>query len=223
MRAMILAAGRGERLRPLTDRTPKPLIEVAGRPLVVHHLEALARAGIHDIVINVSWLAERIESALGDGTDLGVRIRYSREPEPPLETAGGIVHALPLLGSAPFLVVNGDVWTDVDLGRVARTRLDGLAHLVLVDNPDHHPQGDFGIRDGRLALDAEPHWTFSGIGLYRPELFAGLAPGVRPLRPVLENAARSGGITAEHHTGAWTDVGTPERLEAVRSAAARRG
>jgi MurNAc alpha-1-phosphate uridylyltransferase len=250
MRAMILAAGRGERMRPLTDSCPKPLLPAGGRPLIAWHLERLARAGVRDVVINHAWLGERLEAALGDGTAWGVRIRWSAETEA-LETAGGIVQALPLLGDEPFLVINGDVWCDWDPGR-ARTlahrlrALDWLAWCVLVDNPPHHPHGDFTLADGRLVVDAAaagprqgatpagaasagaaPRLTFAGIGVYAPALFAGIAAGSRaPLAPLLRAAAGEGRAGAERHLGRWVDVGTAERLEALdaqlrRSAAAR--
>jgi len=224
MKAMILAAGRGERMRPLTDRCPKPLLPAGGRPLIEWHLMRLAAAGIHDVVINHAWLGELIEAALGDGHRHGLRITYSPEGEA-LETAGGIARALPLLGKAPFLVVNGDIWTDFDLARALSLAdrllaLDGLAHCVLVDNPAHHPDGDFGLDAGRLVVPqgagagaTAPRLTFAGIGVYRPELFASVAPGERArLAPLLVAAARTGRAGAERHAGRWTDVGTPQRL-----------
>jgi MurNAc alpha-1-phosphate uridylyltransferase len=219
MRAMILAAGRGERMRPLTDALPKPLLEAGGKPLIVWHIEGLVRAGLRDIVINHAHLGARIEAALGDGARFGARIRYSAEGEA-LETAGGIATALPLLGPEPFLVVNGDIHTDVDFGALAGEDLAGsppvLAHLVLVDNPEHHPVGDFAL-DGRFALqNGAPRFTFSGVGLYRPELFASLVPRTKAkLAPLLVAAMGSRRVTARHHGGFWTDVGTPERLEAL--------
>ncbi len=212
-RAMILAAGRGERMRPLTDHTPKPLLPAAGKPLIVYHIEALARAGVRDIVINHAWLGECIEQALGSGAEWGVRLHYSPEAPGGLETAGGILQALPLLGDAPFWVVNGDVWTDYPFAALPREP-EGLAHLVLVDNPPHHPEGDFSLRDGRLGLDG-PRLTFSGIGVYRPEFFLGLEPGRRRLAPLLAAAARRAQISAEHYRGRWYDIGTPERLRAL--------
>ncbi len=219
MRAMILAAGRGERMRPLTDRVPKPLLPVAGKPLVAWHLERLARAGLRDVVINHAWLGALIEQALGDGRRYGVRIRYSPEREA-LETAGGIANALPWLGDAPFLVMNADVATDWDAGRALTiaaqmdaARLD--AWCVLVDNPPHHPAGDFALDAGRLAEHGE-RLTFSGIAVYRPALFAGIAPGTRaPLAPLLRAAARDRRAGAERLLGVWADVGTPERLAEV--------
>jgi MurNAc alpha-1-phosphate uridylyltransferase len=215
---MILAAGRGERMRPLTDRCPKPLLEVGGRPLIAWHLRRLAAAGIRDVVINHAWLGDRIEAALGDGATYGLRIRYSAETEA-LETAGGIAKALPLLGDGPFLVVNGDVWCDWDPARARSiaSQLDALGWLcwcVLVANPGHNPRGDFALRDGRLrAGDDAQRLTFAGIGVYRPELFAAVPPGGRaPLAPLLRDAAVRGLAGAERHSGRWVDVGTPERL-----------
>lgn len=210
MRAMILAAGRGERMRPLTDRTPKPLLPVAGRPLIEHHIASLAAAGIREIVINVSWLGQQIVDTLGDGTRFGVKLQYSREEPAPLETAGGIRRALPLLGEAPFVVVNGDVWTDYPLGRLQPPA--GLVHLVLVDNPPHHEQGDFVLADGRVGVGDGARLTFSGIGVYRPELFAGLPDGAYPLAPLLRAAMAQGQVSGEHYRGRWMDVGTPARL-----------
>ncbi len=201
-------------MRPLTDQTPKPLLQAGGRPLIEYHIEALAAAGVRELVINLAHLGGRIEAALGDGSRLGVHIEYSREPEGALETAGGILHALPLLGDRPFIAVNGDVWTDYPFARLVREP-DGLAHLVLVDNPAHHPDGDFALEHGRCRAQGRPRYTFSGIGLYRPELFAGLAPGVQPLGPVLRAAMARDVVTGEHYRGKWYDIGTPERLAAL--------
>lgn len=216
MRAMILAAGRGERLRPLTDTVPKPLLEVGGKSLLVHQLERLAAAGIVDVVINLGWLGEQIEAALGDGSSLGVNIEYSPEPPGALETAGGIVHALERLGKEPFLVVAGDILCDYPFERLAGMRPQGLGHLVMVNNPEHHPEGDFGLADGRLSNWAVPRLTFSGIGLYRPELFTKLSPGRRALRPVFEQALAEEQLSGELHAGFWSDIGTPERLDQAR-------
>ena len=217
MRAMILAAGRGERMRPLTDRTPKPLLPAGGKPLIAWHLERLARAGFTDIVINHAHLGDQIEAALGDGGRYGVSIRYSPEAEA-LETAGGIAQALPLLGEAPFLVVNGDIYTDIDF-RPLREKLPDacLAHLLLVDNPPQHAEGDFVLRQGRLvADDGSTRLTFSGVGVYRPELFAGIAPGAKAkLAPLLHAAIAENRVSAEHYRGLWVDVGIPERLHAL--------
>jgi MurNAc alpha-1-phosphate uridylyltransferase len=216
---MILAAGRGERMRPLTDTVPKPLLPAGGKPLIVWHLERLARAGVKDVVVNHAHLGGMIEATLGDGAAFGLRIRYSAEREA-LETAGGIAQALPLLGGDPFLVVNGDVFCDLDLGTLASGRASLhnstglLAHLVLVDNPPHHPRGDFALRpDGHAAADGEPRLTYSGIGLYSPALFADVTPGSRArLAPLLVRAMQENRVSARHHTGYWLDVGTPARL-----------
>jgi MurNAc alpha-1-phosphate uridylyltransferase len=208
MKAMILAAGRGERLRPLTDTTPKPLLEVRGKPLIVHHLEALARAGFDEIIINLSWLGEQIRSRLGDGADFGVSIAYSEEVEA-LETAGGIQQALPLLGER-FIVVNGDVYCDYDFSRL-QTR-DSLAHLVLVDNPDHNPAGDFSLEGATVRNDGSPRHTFSGIARYQREFFADLAPGKQALAPLLRAAAARAQVSGELFRGDWVDIGTAERL-----------
>lgn len=214
---MILAAGRGERMRPLTDITPKPLLPVAGKPLIVWHLEKLAAAGFHDVVINLGHLGERIPAALGDGQRWGLRLHYSPEPPGALETAGGIRHALPLLGDMPFLVINGDIFSDWPLSR-AQTIADSLptetqAHLVLINNPAHHPDGDFALANGWLIPEGQPRLTFAGMGIYRPSLFAHLTDG-QPARlaPLLSTAISEGLVSGEHHTGRWVDVGTPERL-----------
>jgi MurNAc alpha-1-phosphate uridylyltransferase len=220
MRTMILAAGRGERMRPLTDTCPKPLLPAGGLPLIGWHLRRLAGAGLRDVVINHAWLGEQIERTLGDGSDWGLSIRYSPEAQA-LETAGGIAQALPLLGDEPFLVINGDIWCDWNPAR-ARTiaarleALDWLAWCVLVDNPDHHPRGDFLLDGGRLADGEAPRLTFSGIGVYRPALFRSVARGTRaPLAPLLREAAARRRAGAERHDGRWTDVGTPQRLAAL--------
>ena len=210
---MVLAAGRGERMRPLTDHTPKPLLEAGGRPLIGHHLAALARAGVREAVVNHAHLGAQIERALGDGAAYGLRIRYSPE-EVALETGGGIFRALPLLGPDPFIVVNGDVWTDFDPARLRLADAD-LAHLVLVDNPAHHPAGDFVLAGDRVREDGGPRLTFSGVGVYRPALFDGCAPGRFPLAPLLRAAIAVGRVSGEHHRGRWVDVGTPERLAAL--------
>ena len=216
MKAMILAAGRGERMRPLTDGTPKPLLEVAGHPLIHYHLEAIRRAGIKDVVINLSWLGDQIRDALADGHDWNLTLHFSEEGHPPLETGGGIFRALPMLGPNPFLVINGDVWSEFPLGSLALADHD-LAHLVLVDNPPHHKSGDFVLSDGRVCDDSElgPRLTFSGIGVYRPELFADCTGGAFSLIPVLKEAMGSGQVSGLHYSGRWMDVGTPERLAAL--------
>jgi MurNAc alpha-1-phosphate uridylyltransferase len=211
---MVLAAGRGERLRPLTDDTPKPLLAVRGKPLIAWHLEALARAGVREAVINVSWRGAQLRSALGDGGQFGLRIHYSDESAGALEVGGGIFHALPLLGEAPFLVVNGDTYTDIDFARLTIGPQE-LARLVLVPNPDHHPQGDFALRDGSVEAEGEPRLTYAGIGVFRPELFAHCTPGRFPLLPLLQAAIAARRLGGQRHDGAWTDVGTAARLAAL--------
>ncbi|MBH3410881.1 MULTISPECIES: N-acetylmuramate alpha-1-phosphate uridylyltransferase MurU [Pseudomonas] len=212
MKAMILAAGKGERMRPLTLHTPKPLVPVAGQPLIEYHLRALAAAGFTEVVINHAWLGQQIEDHLGDGGRFGLRIRYSAEGEP-LETGGGIFKALPLLGSEPFALINGDVWTDYDFTQL-RTPLRGLAHLVLVDNPGHHGRGDFRLREGRVidGDDAPGTLTFSGLSVLHPALFEGCQAGAFKLAPLLRQAMASGQVSGEHYRGHWVDVGTLERL-----------
>jgi len=214
MKAMILAAGRGERMRPLTDATPKGLLQAGGRCLIEYHLEAMATAGITGIVINHAHLGEQFEQVLGDGSRYGVRIAYSAEGAKALETGGGIFNALPLLDAEPFLVVNADVWTDYPFAHLPQ-RPAGLAHLVLVDNPPQHPAGDFALDGDRVNADGARWLTFSGIGVYRPELFAGCAPGAFPLAPLLRQAMGAGKVSGEHYDGRWLDVGTPERLAAL--------
>lgn len=224
MKAMILAAGRGERLRPLTDETPKPLIEAGGRPLIGWHLERLAAAGFNEVVINVAWLPEKIVDALGDGSRWGVEIIYSREDWPALETGGGIYRALSALGQSPFLVVNGDVWTDLDLAAL-RLPPGALAHLVMVPNPPHNPGGDFRLNDGRLHGDDRTGGTlltYSGIGVFDPALFADASPGRFPLAPLLRSAMDLDRVTGQRHDGQWHDIGTPERLAALKQQLDRR-
>jgi MurNAc alpha-1-phosphate uridylyltransferase len=216
MRAMILAAGRGERMRPLTDATPKPLLVVGGKSLIEHHLEGLAGAGVREVVINHGRLGELIESRLGDGDRYGLTIRYSAEGDEPLETGGGIFRALPLLGSGHFIVVNADICTDFDFCNLAAVRED-LAHLVLVPNPPHHPEGDFTLRGNRVGNTGADRWTYSGMAILSPELFAGCAPGRFPLAPLLRQAAAAGRVTGVLYRGRWEDIGTPERLEAVNA------
>jgi MurNAc alpha-1-phosphate uridylyltransferase len=209
---MLLAAGRGERLRPITDTLPKPLVAVAGKPLIVYHLEALARAEIRSVVINLSWLGEKIRAALGDGSLYGVRIAYSEEGPVPLETGGGIHRALPLLGPDPFLVVNSDVWTEMDFSRILTLEEGADARLLLAPNPPHHPRGDFGL-EGDFVVEREAdRFTYTGIGMYRPELFAGCAPGKFPLRPLLERAIAARRLRGQVYRGEWLDIGSPERL-----------
>lgn len=215
MRAMILAAGRGERMRPLTDLLPKPLLAVGGKPLIVHHIEKLRAAGVTELVINHAWLGHCLEQALGDGSALGVQIRWSPEGDNGLETAGGIRQALPLLGEAPFLVVNGDIWVDADYGQFTALALsdDCDAHLWLVDNPPQHPHGDFALQQGKVV--DTPGLTFSGIALYRPALFAPMAPGKAALRPWFQQWIASGRVSGSHLHAAWHDIGTPARLQAL--------
>jgi MurNAc alpha-1-phosphate uridylyltransferase len=216
---MILAAGRGERMRPLTDRTPKPLLPVRGKPLIEHHLERLAEAGIERIVINLAWLGNMIRDALGNGSRFGVRIDYSEEAPHALETGGGIFRALPLLGEGAFLVVNGDVFSDYPFAE-ARLPAERDAHLVLVPNPPQHPNGDFGLERGLALPDAPARHTFSGIATYRREFFAGCTGGAFPLKPLLIRAMAAGRCSAEIYPGSWDDVGTKERLEALNGAPA---
>jgi MurNAc alpha-1-phosphate uridylyltransferase len=215
---MVMAAGRGERLRPLTDTVPKPLAPVAGKPLIVYHLEALAKAGIRDVVINLSWLGDRIKAALGDGHDCSVRIHYSEEGPVPLETAGGIFNALPWLGPEPFVVVNGDVWTDIDFGRLALgDAADAL--IVLVPNPAHNSRGDFAL-DGDAVIERDSalqSYTYSGVGVYRPEFFSGCSPGRFPLLPLLKRAIATRRLHGQVHQGEWCDVGSIERLRELDS------
>ena len=217
---MILAAGRGERLRPLTDHTPKPLLRVRGKPLIARHIEALVRAGINRLVINLGHLGGQIRACLGDGRRYSAEIQYSDEGEYALETAGGIIRALPLLDDAPFIVVNADIYTDFDFKGLPEAPRDE-AHLILVDNPPHHPRGDFRLIRGRLAQGAGKRLTYSGIGLYHPRLFQGLAPGRRPLGPLLREAARRNRLSGEFFAGRWHDVGARDRLDALKAALTR--
>jgi MurNAc alpha-1-phosphate uridylyltransferase len=216
---MLLAAGRGERLRPLTDTTPKPLVEVGGRALIEWQLERLLVAGIRDFVVNLAHLGEQVERRLGDGRRYGARIAYSHEPPGALETGGGIRAALPLLGAAPFIVANADVWIEFDFGAL-RLSDDDLGHLVLVPNPPHHPRGDFALREGRIVADAAAAHTYSGIAICSPALFAARAPGRFPLAPLLRAAADAGRLGGTLFEGCWIDVGTPERLAATELRAA---
>jgi MurNAc alpha-1-phosphate uridylyltransferase len=206
-----MAAGRGERMRPITDTLPKPLVPVAGKPLIGYHLERLARAGVREVVINLSWLGERIRAALGDGRDYGLAIAYSEEGPVPLETAGGIFKALPLLGDGPFLVVNGDTWSDIDYGHLA---LEDDAHgrIVLVQNPTHNTRGDFGLEADFVVERDVDRFTYSGVGVYRPEFFAGCTPGRFPMLPLMKRAIAARLLRGELHRGEWCDVGTPQRL-----------
>lgn len=215
---MILAAGRGERMRPLTDRLPKPMLTAAGRSLIDYQLEALARAGVDTVVVNVAWLGARLAHYLGDGARWGLVIRISDEGEGALETGGGIQHALPLLGEDPFWVVNGDIWSDYPLQELP-TEPAGLAHLILVDNPPHNPQGDFTLV-GEYVVEPSrgPRLTFAGIGCYRRDLFGRRSAGPFPLGALLRRAAAHGRVTATHYKGQWRDIGTPERLAALDTA-----
>lgn len=215
---MILAAGRGERMRPLTDLSPKPLLPVGEKPLIVWHLERLARAGIEEVVINTAYLGEQLAEVLGDGSTYGLSIKWSAEPAGALETAGGIRHALPLLGDKPFLVISGDIWCDWDVSTIATISLGrDLAHLVLAPNPDHHAGGDFTFADGRVHLNGDgERLTYTGIGLFHPSLFATLADNEPlALRVPLREAVAKGRVRGEAHYGEWEDVGTPERLAAL--------
>lgn len=211
-KVMILAAGRGERMRPLSDTVPKPLLPAGGKPLIVHLIESLARSGLREIVVNHSHLGEQVVDYLGAGDRYGVRLTYSHEEGGGLETGGGIFKALPSIDTDPFVVVNGDIWTDYPFDRLP-LRLDGLAHLVLVDNPPQHPQGDFFLQGGKVSVEGTPRLTFSGIGVYARALFAECRPGKFPLAPLLRAAIAQGSVSGEHYTGRWRDVGTPERLK----------
>ncbi|WP_020407768.1 N-acetylmuramate alpha-1-phosphate uridylyltransferase MurU [Hahella ganghwensis] len=218
MRAMILAAGLGTRMRPLTEKTPKPLLKAGSQTLIEHIITKLVKAGITELVINHAWLGQQIEDYLGDGSRYGASIFYSAENEP-LETAGGIRKALPLLNNdedQPFLLVNGDTWTDMDFALLAGQKMkpDDLAHLVLIDNPEHNPAGDFSLdEDHRVHTKGDNMLTYSGISLYRPSLFKAVPSGVYPLPPVLREAMRKGRVSGEHYTGQWYDIGTPDRLQ----------
>ena len=211
---MVLAAGRGERMRPITDTLPKPLVPVAGKPLIGYHLERLARAGFKDVVINLSWLGDRISAALGSGREYGLSITYSEEGPEPLETGGGIFKALPLLGPGPFLVVNGDTWSDIEYGHLSLEN-GANGHLVLVPNPTHNTRGDFGIEGGYVVDRDDDRFTYSGVGVYRPEFFAGCSPGKFPMLPLLKRAIAARLLRGEVHRGEWCDVGTPQRLAAL--------
>ncbi|MBD3789941.1 MAG: nucleotidyltransferase family protein [Campylobacterales bacterium] len=218
MKVMILAAGRGERMRPLTDVTPKPLLEVGGIPLIVWHIERLAHDGFKEIVINIAHLGYQIPKALGDGSAWGVNISYSDEQEEgALESAGGIIKALPLLGKKTFLVVNGDIWCDYDFDAQKTLPKGILAHLVLVPNPAHNPDGDFAISDGMAQEKGTEKYTFSGIGYYSPRLFEGVPYGKAPLAPLLRKAMKEGKVSAELYEGEWLDIGTPQRLELLNA------
>jgi MurNAc alpha-1-phosphate uridylyltransferase len=214
MRAMILAAGRGERLRPLTDCKPKPLLEVDGKPLIEHLILALSSAGYREIVINQGHLGDQLPAALGDGSRWGITIHWSDEQPEALETGGGIHRALPLLGSSPFLVVNGDVWTDYPFNRLRAVKCD-WAHLVMVGNPPQHAQGDFSLINARLMPEGDQKLTFSGIGVYHPRLFEACTPGKFSVVPLLRSAMVNHLVTGEQYTGRWDDIGTIDRFQAV--------
>ncbi|UCB55438.1 MAG: nucleotidyltransferase family protein [Thiotrichales bacterium] len=217
MKAMILAAGRGERLRPHTDITPKPLIQVGKHRLIEYHLLNLAKAGIEDVIINISWLAEQIRETLGDGQDYSLNITYSDEGDEALETAGGIINALPLLGDDPFIVINGDIWCDYDLSLLGSRHMEHEAHLVLVNNPEHNPEGDFAIENNLIRNSGETRLTYSGIGIYTTRFFADTAPGKKALAPILRKKSEHNKISGEIYNGQWVDIGTIERLAQLRS------
>jgi len=216
MKAMILAAGRGERLRPLTDVTPKPLLEVAGKALIEYHLEKLAAVGFREVIINTAWLAEKLHRRLGDGSRYHLHLVYADEGEA-LETAGGIYHALPLLGNNPFLVVNGDIWSDFDFASIEPLEPGLQANLILVSNPPHHSQGDFAIENDRLSNRQTGRYTYSGIGVYSPAFFSACKPGKAALAPLLREKADKQLISAQLYSGYWTDIGTFERLQALEN------
>jgi MurNAc alpha-1-phosphate uridylyltransferase len=215
MRAMILAAGRGERLRPLTDSLPKPLVEIGGKTLVDHHLDALVQAGFREIVINQGHLGDLLRERVGDGSSRGVHIHWSNEQPEALETGGGLFKALPLLGDGPFLAVNGDVWSDYPYARLRAVKCD-RAHLVMVPNPEHNTAGDFALASGRVRRSGEPMLTFSGVAVYHPRLFDGCSPGKFSVVPLLHDAMENHLVTGEIHRGGWHDIGTHERLKTAR-------
>ena len=227
MRAMILAAGEGRRMRPLTEHTPKPLLKIAGKPLLEHHILRLKSAGFKEVVINTAYLGQQIADFCGDGSQWGIRLRISSE-EALLETAGGIIEALQWLSPDPFLVVNGDVFTDFPFGNLRQLRLaSGHGHLVLVSNPEHHPRGDFQLTGGKVCQISESasggvndSLTFSGIAVYDPHFFSGYARGKRPLKPLLDDAIEGERLSGEHFTGLWNDVGTPARFTALQQSVA---
>ena len=211
---MILAAGHGTRMKPLTDHTPKPLLKVGGKPLIVWHIEKLKKAGFQDIIINIAWLGDQIPKALGDGSQFGVNLEYSDEQKDgALETAGGIIKALPFFEDEPFLVVNGDVWCDYEYSNKNPLTAEKLAHLILVNNPKHNPDGDFALNNQTIKTKGENKLTFSGIGYYQPDLFKKLSQGKHPLAPLLRTAMDNGKVTGEYFKGDWRDIGTPERLD----------
>jgi len=209
---MILAAGRGERLRPLTDELPKPLIKVAGKSLIEYHIENLVSVGVKEIIINTAWLAEKIHQQLGDGSNYGASIIYSDENEA-LETAGGIIKALPLLGDKPFLVVNGDIWCDFDFSTLPELNADTQAHLILVKNPAHNPRGDFALCTDLIKNTGDTMYTYSGIGIYRADFFSTQEEGVTPLAPIIRKKCEDDLVSGQYYAGKWTDVGTLKRLQ----------
>ena len=214
MKAMILAAGLGTRMQPLTNHLPKPLLAVGGKPLIVWHLERLKRNGFQDIVINIAWLGHKVPEMLGNGDQFGLSIEYSDEQdELALETAGGIIKALPILGADPFLVINGDIWCDYEYMPASPLLGNDLAHLVLVDNPTHNPNGDFLLKSGRVHGSGCPQLTFAGIAYYHPDFFKQQTYGKQALPPIMRDAMESGLVSGEHHIGEWQDIGTPERLK----------
>jgi MurNAc alpha-1-phosphate uridylyltransferase len=214
MKAMILSAGRGERLRPQTDHTPKPLLKAGNLRLIEHIITDLVHAGITDIVVNYAHLGQQFPDTLGNGEQFGANINYSPEPEGGLETAGGIISALPLLGKEPFLVVNGDIWTDYPYEKLNKIRLNNnLAHLVLINNPEHHPEGDFSLSDGLVGLQGKEKYTFSGIAIYHPDFFAELEVQRLALKPLLVDGIAKQQIQGELYQGQWSDIGTVERLQ----------
>jgi MurNAc alpha-1-phosphate uridylyltransferase len=217
MKAMILAAGRGERLRPHTDITPKPLIQIGKHRLIEYHLLNLAKAGVEDVVINISWLADQIRETLGDGDKYSLNIAYSDEGGEALETAGGIINALPLLGEEAFIVINGDIWCDYDLSRLVNRQMEHEAHLVLVDNPEHNTEGDFALEHGLIKNSGDSKLTYSGIGLYTRRFFAETDPGKKALAPILRKKSELNKVSGEYYVGQWVDIGTIERLAQLRS------
>ena len=217
MKAMILAAGRGERLRPHTDITPKPLIQVGRHRLIEYHLLNLARAGIEDIVINISWLADQIRDTLGDGSNYSLNITYSDEGDEALETAGGIINALPYLDDEAFIVINGDIWCDYDLSSLVNRQMEHEAHLVLVNNPEHNAEGDFALEQDLIKNSGDKKLTFSGIGVYTRKFFADTDPGKKALAPILRKKSELSKISGEYYNGQWIDIGTIERLAQLRS------
>ncbi len=217
MKAMILAAGRGNRLRPLTDTIPKPLLKAGSKSLIEYHLLNLAENGISDVVINIAWLGQKIKDALGKGEKYNLHITYSDEGEQALETAGGIIKALPLLGDEPFLVVNGDIWSDFDLGTLTDRKIQSEAHLVLVKNPEHNEKGDFALKEGYLENTGQPMYTYSGIGIYSQQFFSGHAAEKAPLAPIIRKKNQQYRVTGTVHDGLWTDVGTVERLQTLNN------